>query len=155
MQIRGDVRKFFMQIFFIFSVSYLVAAMALIIMKELASSGSWTCFDNSMKSIWMFHLWLPYKLLLFIKLFMFEVAIFKMGKSGCFRKLLFLKLINICSFLKPHIMKVGGSSDWPQNSIDDIPAWGNIKSRRIFHPTLNQLTLWPVESWILPQNTQR
>ena len=35
-----------MQIFFIFSVSYLVAAMALIIMKELASSGSWTCFDK-------------------------------------------------------------------------------------------------------------
>ena len=52
-------------------------------------------------------------------------------------------------------MKVGGSSDWPQNGIDDSPTWGNIKSRRIFHPTLNQLTLWPFQSWILPQNTQK
>ena len=63
--------------------------------------------------------------------------------------------INISSFLKPQIMEVGGSSDWPQNSIDDSLTWGNIKSRRIFHPTLNQLTLWPLESWILPQNTQK
>ena len=64
-------------------------------------------------------------------------------------------MFNICSFLNPHIMKVGGFSNWHQNSIDDSPTWGNIKSRRIFHPTLNQLTLWPFESWILPQNTQK
>ena len=58
-------------------------------------------------------------------------------KSTC--KTLEENYFNIGSFLKPHIIKVGGSSDWPQNSIDDSPTWGNIKSRRIFHPILNQL----------------
>ena len=61
---------------------------------------------------------------------------------------LFMEHMNLtyALFLKPHIMKVGGSSDWHQNSIDDSPTLGNIKSRRIFHPTLNQLTLWSLES---------
>ena len=47
LQNRGDISTFFMQNFFIFSVSYSIAAIALIIMKGLASSGSCTCFDKS------------------------------------------------------------------------------------------------------------
>ena len=55
-------------------------------------------------------------------------------------------VFNICSFLKPHIMKVGRSVYLLQNGMDDSPTCGNIKFRRIFHPTQNQLTLWPFES---------
>ena len=58
-------------------------------------------------------------------------------------------------FFKTTYHESGGFSDWPLNGIDDSPTCGNIKSRRIFHPTLNQLTLWQFESWILPQNTQK
>ena len=55
-------------------------------------------------------------------------------------------LLNILKKLIPHIMEVGGLVYLLQNGMDDSPTCGNIKSRRIFHPTQNQLTLWPFES---------
>ena len=75
----------------------------------------------------------------------------------CYHAIIFLfcLVFNILKKLIPHIMEVGGSVYLLQNGMDDSPTCGNIKSRRIFHPTQNQLTLWPFESWILPQNTQK
>ena len=39
--------------------------------------------------------------------------------------------------------------------MDDSSICGYEFSGKFFHPTLNQLTLWPLESWILAQNTQK
>ena len=39
--------------------------------------------------------------------------------------------------------------------MNDSPMWGNEFPGKFFHLNPNQLTLWPLESWILPQNTQK
>ena len=79
----------------------------------------------------------------FSKLFFpsFIIVVLLYGSSG-----LIILRFNILKKLIPHIMKVGGLVYLLQNGMDDSPICGNIKSRRIFHPTQNQLTLWPFES---------
>ena len=52
-------------------------------------------------------------------------------------------------------MKVGGSLYLLQNDMDDSPMCGNDFPGLFFSPNPNQLILLPLESWILPQNTQK
>ena len=91
-----------------------------------------------------------------IKLLKSKTTIFHcFSKKNCFENWIMYNYFNILKKLIPHIMKVGGSVYLLQNGMDDSPMCGNEFPGKNFRPNPNQLTCWALESWILPQNSQK